>query len=144
MNERDRLMGEIGRVQIRLVASALPVETSSLLDYDLTLQQIRVFAFVFARGQTPINKVVEALGIKANVATGIIQRLVDRGLIRRQEDSEDRRVRLLTVTDQGVALIDELSEIILGKERQLLDRLSDEHLRLLRDLLATMESRQEG
>lgn len=144
MTERDRLLDEIGALEIRLLALGLPEQTSSLLDYDLTLQQLRVFAFILGRGETPINKVAEALGIRPNVATGIIQRLVDRGLIERTEDPDDRRVRLLTVTDRGVALTEELSGIVLAKGRELLDRLSDEQLRQLRDIFAAMELDREG
>jgi DNA-binding MarR family transcriptional regulator len=144
MTERSRLLDEIGTLEIRLLALGLPEETSSLLDYDITLQQMRAFAFVLAHGQTPISRVADALGIRPNVATGIIQRLVDRGLIERREDPGDRRVRLLTVTDQGFALLDELSRIVLAKGRELLDRLSDEQLHLLRDIFKAMEPSQEG
>ena len=140
MTDRDRLLDEIGVLEFRLLASGLPEQTSSLLDYDLTLQQLRVFAFILTRGQTPISKVADALGIRPNVATGIVQRLVDRELIERREDPRDRRIRLVTVTSRGLALVDELSEIVLAKGRKLLDRLSDEQLRQLRDIFAAMES----
>jgi DNA-binding MarR family transcriptional regulator len=139
VTDRARLLDEIGTLEIRLLAMALPEQTSSLLDYDLTLQQVRVFAFILARGDTPISRVAEALGIKPNVATGIIQRLVDRGLIERREDLDDRRIRLVTVTDRGLALIEELSGIVLAKTRELLDRLSDERLHQMRDILAEMQ-----
>jgi len=139
MNERSRLLSEIGALQFQLLVSGLPEQTSSLLDYDLTVQQIRVFAFIWARGGTSISKVGDALGIRPNVATGIVQRLVDRGLIERHEDPDDRRVRMLAVTDRGVDLVADLSGIILAKARQLLDRLSDEQLREMRDLFAAME-----
>jgi DNA-binding MarR family transcriptional regulator len=144
MNERTRLLDEIGALEIRLLAVGLPEQTSSLLDYDLTLQQIRAFAFILAHGRTPISKLADALGIRPNVASGIIQRLADRELIERREDPDDRRVRLLTVTDRGQALLDELSGIVLAKGRELLDRLSDEQLHQLRDIFATMEPDREG
>ena len=140
MTDRDRLLDEIGVLEFRLLASGLPEQTSSLLDYDLTLQQLRVFAFILTRGQTPISKVADALGIRPNVATGIVQRLVDRELIERREDPRDRRIRLVMVTSRGLALVDELSEIVLAKGRELLDRLSDEQLRQLRDIFAAMGS----
>ena len=140
MTERSRLLDEIGALEIRLLATGLPEQTSSLLDYDLTLQQIRAFAFVFAHGQTPISRLADALSIRPNVATGIIQRLVDRELVERHEDPDDRRIRLLTVTDRGLALVDELSGIVLAKGRELFDRLSDEQLHQLRDIFAAMGS----
>ena len=140
MTERDRLLDEIGVLEFRLLSSSLPEQTSSLLDYDLTLQQLRVFAFILTHGQIPISKVAEALGVKPNVTTGIVQRLVERGLIERHEDPHDRRIRLVTVTDRGLALIDELSGIVLAKGRELLERLSDQQLRELRDIFVAMGS----
>ena len=136
MTERDRLREEIGAVWLRLLAVSLPDQTSSLLDYDLTLQQIRAFAYIFAQGETPISRVAEALDIRPNVATGITQRLVDRGLIDRREDPDDRRIRLLTITDAGLALIDELSGIVLAKGPALLNGLSDKQLLQVRDIYA--------
>jgi DNA-binding MarR family transcriptional regulator len=144
MTERSLLLDEIGALEIRLLASGLPQETSSLLDYEITLQQLRAFALIFARGQIAINKVADALGIRPNVATGIVQRLVDRGLIERREDPADRRVRLLTVTSQGLALVDELGAIVLAKSRERLEQLGDEQLRQLRDILAAMGSQRES
>jgi len=141
MSERDQLLDEIGVLEIRMLASGLPEETSSLLDYDLTLQQLRVFAFILVHGGTSIGKVGEAVDIRPNVATGIIQRLVDRDLIERHEDPRDRRIRLLSVTGRGLALIDDLGRIVLAKSRELLDRLSDDQLRQMRDILAAMEPR---
>jgi len=140
MTERDRLLAELSRLDIKSIALTLPGEPSSLLDYDLTLQQLRVFAFVYGREETSITKVADALSINPNVATGIIQRLVDRGLSERREDPADRRVRLLTVTELGSALIDDLAAIIMAKLRTSLERLSDEQLRQLRELLAAMGS----
>lgn len=144
MSQRDQLLEEIGALEIRLLAGRLPEETVSLLDYDLTLQQLRAFAVVFGRGEVPVNRVAESLGVKANVATGIVQRLVDRGLIERNEDPEDRRVRRLTVSKKGMALIEEIGSIILAKGRLLLERLSEAQLEQLRDILAAMETAPEA
>lgn len=140
MDRHERLLDDIGALEIRLMAGGLPEETVSLLDYDLTLQQLRAFAVVFGRGQASVTQVAEALGVRANVATGIVQRLVDRGLIERNEDPEDRRVRQLTVTYKGAALIEEVGAIVLAKGRRLLNRLSDTQLEQLRDILAAMET----
>ncbi len=140
---RTQLLEEIGALELRLLAGRLPEETVTLLDYDLTLQQLRAFAVVFARGQVPVTQVGDALGVKANVATGIVQRLVERGLVERHEDPVDRRVRQLTVSAKGFALIEEMGSIILSKGRRLLERLNDAQLEQLRDILVAMETLPE-
>ena len=143
MAHRERLLEEIGALEMRLLAGRLPEETVSLLDYDLTLQQLRAFAVIFARGHAAMTQVAEALGVKANVATGIVQRLFDRGLIERSEDPDDRRVRRIAVSKKGYALIEEMGSIVLSKGRRLLTRLSDEQLEQLRDILAAMDGPDE-
>jgi len=143
VGDRDRLLDEIGALEMRLLAGRLPEETVSLLDYDITLQQMRAFAVIYARGEVAMTQVAEALGVKANVATGIVQRLFDRGLVERSEDPADRRVRQIAVSAKGVALIEEMSSIVLSKGRRLLERLNDEQLERLRDILVAMESAPE-
>jgi len=140
MSDRDRLLDEIGALEIQLLAGGLPQQTASLLDYDLTIQQLRAFAFVLAQREVSMTRMADALDIKPNVATGIVQRLVDRHLIQRHEDPGDRRVRLLTVTEQGLALLDELAAILLSTARERLSRLSDEQLQQFRDLLGAMSA----
>ena len=139
VDRRSQLLDDIGALEMRLLADKLPEETVSLLDYDLTLQQMRAFAVIFARGEVATTQVAGALGVKANVATGIVQRLVDRGLIERSENPVDRRVRLLSVSAKGTALLEEMGSIVLSKGRRLLERLSDGQLEQLRDILVAME-----
>jgi DNA-binding MarR family transcriptional regulator len=139
MTERDRLKEEIAAVWLRLLTLSLPEQTSSLLDYELTIQQIRAFAYIWTQGETPVSRVAEALDIRPNVATGITQRLVERGLIDRREDPDDRRIRLLTVTEAGHALVDDLDRIFLAQGMKVLDRLPDERLREFRDVFVTLE-----
>lgn len=140
MDRRSELLHEIGALEVRLLAGGLPEETVSLLDYDLTLQQLRAFAVIFSRGQVPVAQVAEALGVRANVATGIVQRLVDRGLIERNEDPIDRRVRQLSITGKGAALIQEVGEIVFSKGRRAMECLSDVQLEQLRDILRAMDT----
>lgn len=144
MDHRAQLLEEIGALEMRLLAGRLPEETVSLLDYDLTLQQMRAFAVIYARGQVAMTEVAEALGVKANVATGIVQRLFDRGLIERSEDPADRRVRRITASAKGLALIEEMSSIVLSRGRRLLERLRNEQLEQLRDILVAMEASEQA
>lgn len=132
MRERVQPLDKIGAFMAQLTARGLPEQTSSLLESNITLQQFRV---LLQRGSTPISGVAEALGIRPNVATGMIQRLVERELIERHEDPIDRRVRLPTVTEHGLTLIDELNEVVSAKRRELLHRHSDEQLHQPREIL---------
>lgn len=73
------------------------------------------------------------------VTTGAITKRVDRlearGLVARTVDEADSRGRLITLTDEGVALTDELIAVHLDNQRRLLDGLDGDEQAQLAHLL---------
>jgi DNA-binding MarR family transcriptional regulator len=61
-----------------------------------------------------MRRLAEGLGCDASNVTGIVDRLEERGLVRRQAAGHDRRVKELTLTAAGIAaraeVIDRLAE----------------------------------
>jgi DNA-binding MarR family transcriptional regulator len=56
-----------------------------------------------------INYLAERLGLRQNSVVELADRSVAEGLVRRTEDSEDRRKVVLSVTGKGMRLLDALS-----------------------------------
>lgn len=87
------------------------------------------------------------LAAQAMVTSGAITKRVDRlmgrGLVRRSVSVADGRGRAITLTDEGVALVDRLVEQHLANERRVIGALSrdeaDELARLLKLLLLDLE-----
>ena len=77
-------------------------------EFDLTPQQ----AFVLHRLEpgTPVtmHALAQTLACDASNVTGLVDRLEARGLVERRGDEHDRRVKILAVTDEGVAVRDSL------------------------------------
>jgi DNA-binding MarR family transcriptional regulator len=140
LGERDLLQDEIDALAVRLAVRSLEEQTCSLLESSLTLQQFRLLLHVYARGLLPIHQAADTLGLAPSVATGVVQRLVDRGLIERHEDANDRRARLLRVTENGSTLIEEMSTAARSKRREAVARLTDVQLQQLRDILTALTS----
>lgn len=140
IQNRDQSIADVDALIAHLAARGLAEQTSSLLESSMTLQQFRVLLNVFLRGPVPIHDVAETLRIRPNVATGVVQRLVERGLLERYENPHDRRARLLRVTEHGSELIEELGTVVQAQRRKLLNRLSDPQLQQLRDILQVMAS----
>jgi DNA-binding MarR family transcriptional regulator len=59
-------------------------------------------------GPLAMGSVAEVLSCDASTLTGIADRLEERGLIQRQLDPADRRVKLLALTDAGHALVESI------------------------------------
>ncbi len=127
--------------------------------YIRRLQQIAVAVFLQeteAHGLTPVqyaslNQVARTPGIDqrtlarligqdTSTTASVLDRLEARGLLRRQTSAEDRRVRLLQVTDEGSALLAEIAPGILSAQERMLHPLTkaerEEFMRMLRAVVS--------
>lgn len=118
------------------------------------LQQVAVAMFTQATdawGITPLQfavlqKLVHLPGIdqrtlsvevgfdKATIG-GVIDRLEVRGLLQRQQTAKDRRVRLLSLTADGEALLTSAGPAVLQAQQRMLDPLSEEEREIFAQLM---------
>jgi DNA-binding MarR family transcriptional regulator len=98
------------------------------VNLTLTVPQLKCLCYISRHGK--INLSGLAAGIKVTPAnvTGIVERLVEQGMLTRVPDTGDRRILWLRVTDKGESLLSGLREGRAGKMRELLERLSMEEL----------------
>lgn len=68
---------------------------------DLTLYQLRVLFHLYYHGDQFMRQVASRLQVSDPTATGIIDRLVDKDLIERGTDSNDRRHVMVCLTGSG-------------------------------------------
>jgi len=140
MDEHDQLVNEIDEIEARLMSRQLPDQTASLLEQHITLQQFRALILLATKDDVASSELAEVLGVRPNVATGIIQRLVARDLVQRSEDPTDLRVRRLRLTPTGRTLMEDIATAMRRRRRGLLQRLPVDRLRQLRDIFAEMEA----
>ena len=100
------------------------------------------FAALHTVGRTPgvdQRTLAGAIGFDTSTIAGVIDRLETRGLVLRNASPEDRRVRLLTLTDAGQALLDEVVPGMLRAQERMLEPLPQaeraEFMRMLRVLV---------
>ena len=53
------------------------------------------------QGPLAMTRVAELIGSGLPTATGLVTRMEERGLVRREHDTRDRRVVFVTLTDEG-------------------------------------------
>ena len=80
------------------------------------------------------------IGFDTSTIAGVIDRLEARGLMQRNASAQDRRVRLLTLTEAGVALLAALVPAMLQAQQRILSPLPEaergEFMRMLAVLIA--------
>lgn len=73
---------------------------------DLTMAQLKILFVVHAHGGAMHSGTLATrLGVHLSTVTGFVDRLVDRGLARREEDPQDRRHVLIRNTPAGDEVI---------------------------------------
>ena len=81
--------------------------------------------------------------IDTSTVAGVVDRLESRGLLQRKSSPEDRRVRLLYLTDEGRSLLEQATPAVLGMQTWLVEPLSvDEQaqfMELMRKVLHRLE-----
>jgi DNA-binding MarR family transcriptional regulator len=104
---------------------------------------LNVLTILDIEGPLPMRALAAALDVSQASATGIIDRMEQRGLVERQRDAHDRRVIRVAPTGEGMAVLGSLTAERREHMGHILDELTEEELAaLLRGLRAVRAARE--
>lgn len=129
----DPLTLEVTDLMARLLSLLHREYEAAAAARSLTGTQARVLAMLRG-GPLSMRRIARTMSCEPSNVTGIVDRLESRGLVTRGADPQDRRVRLVAVTDAGRAVAEELRES-LDLAREPLTALAPAERTALRDLL---------
>jgi MarR family transcriptional regulator, organic hydroperoxide resistance regulator len=142
--EKKELIKEIMTLQHQTDIILRQFEPQAWIELNLTLAQLKSLFFIAAKDKTNFKKLAEALGVTPPNVTGIIDRLVEQGLVTRTENAEDRRIMLLQATEKGQELLNNLRERRTTQMSQVLGFLTSDELvaqvKVLKDLKRAAEA----
>jgi len=107
---------------------------------DLTGSQIKGVTVVHVRGCITIGQVADMLAIGRPSASTLIEQLVQRGLVERSEDPDDRRRTFVTLTSEGKNLATRLHQGDIDYMRIWFEQLDDADLAALRTGLTALSA----
>ena len=109
-----------------------------LRQYDLTPSQYNAMRIMRGEGEPmPCLEVAERMIQVAPAITRVVDQLVGRGLIDKQQSNQDRRVFLVELTAAGTRLLKKLDEPIKLLHQSLLGHVSKPDLKTLSRILET-------
>lgn len=82
-----------------------------LAPLHLTYPQYLVMKILMEGDGIPVNMITSRLMLESNTVTPILQRLEKQGLIKRGYSCNDQRQRIITLTDQGKDMRQEIVEV---------------------------------
>jgi DNA-binding MarR family transcriptional regulator len=134
----DRDAGDVvdGLVQTSFTVIALLSQVATA--HELSLTQLRVLAILRDR-EPKIAELAAFLGLERSSVSGLVDRSVARGLVRRAPSADDGRVVRVTLTERGRRFADALTEEFAGLLAPMTDRLGRAGRTRLATLLAALQ-----
>ena len=135
MAPQDALSAEVVDLLKRITNRYIREYEAAAAQHGLTPQQAK--ALLALDEALPMRRVAERVGAEPSNITGIVDRLQTRGLVERQADPTDRRIKLIATTDAGKSVATELRGNLRFASDPLV-ALTEPQRRTLRDLLYLM------
>ena len=134
---REQLLAEILGLEPAMHRAMGPARAKDWVDVDLTMSQLKIL-FVLHGSVVPggpeglrVSEVARFLGVTLPTVTAVMDRLVERGLVRRDQDPDDRRQHVCRLTPDGQRLIEQLAAGHRAYTEALLGYLSEDELAVI-------------
>jgi DNA-binding MarR family transcriptional regulator len=112
-------------------------------ELGISLSQLKALGVVDEGGEMSLKAVGEALGLSLPAVSRAVEGLVKRGYLVREECPEDRRSKLVHITPEGSARMNEIAELRMSGLVEFVDSLSQEELDALAPALELLARRPE-
>lgn len=137
------------RLWIRLYRAARHIETELRerlrREFDATLPRFDVLAALYRQPDGLLmTELSRALMVSNGNVTGIVERLVSEGLIRRTRRNGDRRTSIVCLTPKGFRYFERIASVHEGWVDELLGDLSPREVDQLSDLLKQLKPAYEA
>jgi DNA-binding MarR family transcriptional regulator len=90
-----------------MIAAFRCAGTGRLVKAGVSMTHMHVMWLLEHHGDLPMSRMADLLDVSFSNATGIVDRMEERGLVERVRVPDDRRVVLVRITDRGIQAIEE-------------------------------------
>lgn len=102
--------------------------TGRLVRSGVSMTHLHVMWLLEHHGAMPMNRLAELLDVSFSNATGIVDRMAERGLVERVRVPDDRRLVLVRLTPKGIESLEETEALKQNRLRSILAHLDDEQV----------------
>ena len=135
---KDELIESTLQLTDKAFRDLFPILPKEWLSLDLTMPQLKVVLLLFTNGPERMGTIASALGVSLATATGVVDRLVEKDMVTREGDPNDRRIVLIRLSDKGEQIITGLWQLARVNTEALLKALDQRKLQLLNEALSAL------
>ena len=114
--------------------------TGKMVKLGISMTHLHILWLLDHHGDVPMSRLADHLDVSLSNATGLVDRMEERGLVERVRVPDDRRVVLVRVAAEGIRVRDEVEAMRQDRMRAILARLDP--IQLDGVLKATIDLRQ--
>jgi DNA-binding MarR family transcriptional regulator len=126
---------DILRLQDKLIQHRAVWDPGPWLELDMSTPQFKALLLISEEEGIKMRELARKMGGSFSNATVLVDRLVERGLVERLAEPQDRRVVLVRVSEKGRNLMDQLVTSWRTLSSSLLEDLAPEDLTKVREAL---------
>jgi len=137
-SDKAKLIKRITELQERFFHSMRHEQKDVWLELNLTIAQMKSLIFINSEETTNFKMLAAFLRVTPPDVTRIVDRLVEQGLVSREENPDNRRMQMLKVTAKGATLLKGLQEHGPKQLPRILKQLNNEDLLALHQGFAAL------
>ena len=120
----DSIVGELHG----MIGSLRCAGTGRMVKAGISMTHLHILWVLEHHGELPMSRLAELLDVSLSNATGLIDRMEERGLVERVRVPDDRRVVIVRASTQGEQIRDEIEALKQDRMRSILSRLTRKQL----------------
>jgi len=133
--KKEEIIENILQLTDKVFRQLLPILPMEWIHLNLTISQLKVVLLLFITGHLRMGDIASELGVSLATATGVVDRLVERNLLIRNGDPDDRRVVLCQLSNDGEKIIRDLWQLSQKRAGDLMIALDTPQLLLISEAL---------
>jgi DNA-binding MarR family transcriptional regulator len=109
-----------------MIGSLRCAGTGRMVKAGISMTHLHILWVLEHHGELPMSRLADLLDVSLSNATGLVDRMAERGLVERVRVPDDRRVVIVRASADGVRIRDEIEALKQDRMRSILARLSPE------------------
>lgn len=109
-----------------------------LLPYNLSLPEWKLLGQLADNGNMKLAKLAELLGVEAPLVTSLVDSLEKKGLVKRSNDPQDKRAKVLEGTAKANKMLEDIEPKVKARLRILIHGITEEEITTYLKVLDTI------
>lgn len=139
-NNNTDLVLEMKRRLLTLTFLMNRFDGGEMANLDLSVSQAKIICLLFNNDKNEIiqKDIDYALGVTHATSSGIVKRMVEKGLVYVEQSQKDKRKKIILPTEKSRELNNEINRLVFASFDKLTNNISDDELNVFNDILAKM------